>query len=166
VTEEQIAVGKITKPHGIRGEVSVLSLTEIPERFEPGSVLHLADGRALTVDRARRHHGGFIASFTEVRDRNAAELLRGQYLFVPESELPELPEGSYWPHEIEGCEVVTEDGRSLGVITEIIHTEANDVWVAKSGEEETLIPALREVIVRVDSEDKRVVVRGMTMPEG
>ena len=52
------------------------------------------------------------------------------------------------------------------MITEIIHTEANDVWVAKSGEEETLIPALREVIVRVDSEDKRVVVRGMTMPEG
>lgn len=168
MTEEQIAVGKITKAHGVRGEVSVLSLTEIPDRFEPGSVLHLENGRALTVDRARRHHGGFIASFTEVRDRNAADLLRGQYLFVPESELPELPEGSYWPHEIEGCEVVTEDGRSLGTIVEIIHTEANDVWVARSGNEEILIPALRDVIVSVDLDGRRVEirdVRGITAEE-
>lgn len=158
--EQRIAVGKITKPHGVRGEVSILSLTEVPGRFEPGSVLWLDDGRTLTVDRARTHRDGFIASFTEIRDRNSADALHGVYLFVPESDLPDLPKGSYWPHQIEDCKVFTEDGRSLGIVAEVLHTEANDIWVARTPEgDETLIPALKQSTVSVDTAAKRIVVR-------
>jgi 16S rRNA processing protein RimM len=158
--EKRIAVGKITKAHGIRGEVSVLPLTEVPDRFDPDSVLWLEDGRSLIVDRARRHHGRFIVSFTQVRDRNGADLLHGAYLFVPESELPALPEGSYWPHQIEGCEVFDVDNRSLGTIAEVLHTDANDVWVARTGTgDETLIPALKSYVVSVDVGERRIVTR-------
>jgi 16S rRNA processing protein RimM len=164
--ERRIAVGKITKAHGIRGEVSVLPLTEVPDRFDPDSVLWLEDGRSLIVDRARRHHGGFIVSFTQVRDRSGADLLHGAYLFVPESELPSLPDGSYWPHEIEGCEVSTDGGRSLGVIAEVLHTEANDVWVARTDDgTETLIPALHDYVISVDLGRKRIVAREPTGPD-
>jgi 16S rRNA processing protein RimM len=164
--QQRIAVGKITKAHGIRGEVSVLPLTEVPDRFDPDSVLWLEDGRSLIVDRARRHRGGFIVSFTQVRDRNSADLLHGAYLFVPESELPQLPEGSYWPHQIEGCEAVAEDGRSLGLIAEVLHTDANDVWVARTpAGEETLIPALKDYVVTVDLAGKRIVTRTAAEPD-
>jgi 16S rRNA processing protein RimM len=87
---------------------------------------------------------------------------------VPESASPHLPDGSWWDHQLVGCEVVTESGRALGTVREVIHTAANDVWSAVSDEGETLIPALKDVIVSVDTAGKRIVVRevpGLTAPE-
>ncbi|MEX0991391.1 MAG: ribosome maturation factor RimM [Actinomycetota bacterium] len=160
MTDEPVAVGKIVKSHGVRGECSVLVLTEFPEeRFAPGAVLYLAGDRTLIVETSRNHHGRMLVSFAEIGDRNAADEVRGQLLFVPASELPDLPEGSYWPHQLVGCEVVTDDGRSLGTISEIISTPANDVWVAKDGETETMIPALSDVIVSVDVAGRHIEVR-------
>ncbi len=169
MTGEPVAVGKIVKSHGVRGECTVLVLTEFPEeRFAPGAVLHLAGDRTLTVETSRNHHGRMLVRFAEIGDRNAADEARGQLLFVPESELPDLPDGSYWPHQLVGCEVVTVDGRSLGAISEVITTPANDVWVAKDDGNETMIPALSDVIVSVDVGGRRVEVRdvpGLTAPE-
>lgn len=166
--EPAVAVGKITRAHGVRGEVSVLVLSEVEERFAPGSILRLQDGRPLTVALTRPHRGRLLVTFREISDRTAADRLLGAYLFIDESELAELPEGTYWPQQIEGCEVVTELGRSLGVIREVVANPANDIWVAEADGAETLVPALREVVVAVDLADRRVVVReipGLTAPE-
>jgi 16S rRNA processing protein RimM len=152
-------VGRVTRPHGVRGEVGVQVLSEVEGRFDPGAVLHLADGRTLTVSAARPHRGTLLVRFDEVPDRTAARTLAGAYLFVPATEVPPPPDGSFWPHELEGCETVTEEGRSLGRIVEIIAAPANDVWVARDGDRETLIPALRDVVVSVDVGERRVVVR-------
>ncbi len=163
----RLAVGKITKAHGLRGEVTVLVLSEVPERFEPGSTLHLEDGRVLTVSSARPDRGRLLISFTGVPDRTSAEQLHGAYLFVPADDLPELPEGSFWPHQLEGAEVVTDAGRSLGVIREVVLGVANDIWVTGPPEAEVLVPALKDVVVSVDVEARRVVVRdvpGLTSP--
>ena len=106
--------------------------------------------------------------FAEVPDRTAAESLRQRYLFVDEGDVPPAPEGAFWPHQLEGCEVVTEGGRSLGVIREIVHGVANDIWVAGPTENEVLVPALKDVVVSVEVEARRVVVReipGLTGPE-
>lgn len=158
--ERRVAVGRVTRAHGVKGEVAVLVLSEVEDRFAPGSVVRLEGGRVLTVRESRPHRGRLLVTFREIADRERAERLRDAYLFVPESEVPELPEGAYWPHQVEGCEVVIEAGRSLGVIRQIIHTAANDVWsaVTEAGEE-TLVPALRDVVVSVDVAGKRVVVR-------
>ena len=162
-----LVVGKVTKAHGLRGEVTVLVLTEVPERFDPGSGLLLEDGRTLTVSGVRPDRGRLLVTFAEVPDRTAAEQLGGRYLFVPRDRAPELPEGSFWPHELEGCEIVTESGRSLGRIREVVLGVANDIWVAGPPDAEVLVPALRDVVVSVDLGARRVVVRdvpGITAP--
>jgi 16S rRNA processing protein RimM len=143
-------------------------LTEVESRFDQGATLHLDDGRELTVAETRPDRGRLLVTFAEVADRTAAEALRGRYLFVPERDAPELPEGSFWPHQLVGCEVVTESGRSLGEIREVVLGVANDIWVTGPQADEVLIPALKDVVVSVDVAGRRVVVRdvpGLTSPE-
>ena len=169
-TEEprRIAVGRVTRAHGVRGEVSVLVLSENASRFDAGSAVVLEDGRMLTVEDARPNRGRLLVKFREVPDRTAAEPLNGEYLFVDEADLPEAPEGSFWPHQLEGCEVVTDQGRPLGHVVEVVAGIANDIWVARADEDEVLIPALADVVVSVDLTARRVTVReipGLTAPE-
>jgi 16S rRNA processing protein RimM len=165
-----IAVGRVTRAHGVKGEVAVLPLTEVPARFEPGSRLFAGESarRPLTVAASRTHHHRSLVRFEEVADREVAEALSGTYLFVPAADAPPLPEGAYWPHQLVGCEVVTASGRSLGAVREVLHTGANDVWVADGPEGEVLIPALHEVVRTVDLDARRIVVAeipGLTVPE-
>jgi 16S rRNA processing protein RimM len=164
-----VVVGRVARAHGVHGEVAVLVLTEVAERFEPGGVVHLEDGRSLRVADARPHRGRLLVRFDGVSDRDAAERLVGRDLVVPEAESPPLPEGSYWDHQLVGSEVVTDAGRSLGRVTDVIHTAANDVWSAIDDEGgETLVPAIADVVASVDVEVKRVVVRevpGLTAPD-
>jgi 16S rRNA processing protein RimM len=168
--EPTVVVGRITRAHGVGGEVAVMVMTEVGERFDPGSVVYLEDGRALTVAESRPHRGRLLVAFEGVRDRDAAERLVQRDLVVPESESPALPEGSYWDHQLVGSVILTESGRPLGELRDVIHTPANDVWSAVDARGvETLIPALADVVVSVDVEAKRVVVRevpGLTAPGG
>lgn len=166
-----IAVGRITRAHGVRGEVSVLPLTDVPDRFEPASRLFAGESedRPLTVAASRPNRGRLLVRFEEIPDRTGAESLAGAYLFVPATSSPPLPEGEFWPHQLIGAEVCTESGRSLGVLREVMHTSANDVWVARDEQGvESLVPALRDVVVSVDTEAGRIVVRevpGVTAPD-
>jgi 16S rRNA processing protein RimM len=156
-----VAVGRITRTHGVKGEVAVLPLSDVGSRFEAGSTLFLEEreDRPLTVMASRPHQHRLLVSFRGVEDRTSAEALRGRYLFVPTSSAPHLPEGEFWAHDLVGCDVLTEDGRSLGRIREILHTQANDVWAADGADGEVLIPALKEVVREVNVAGRRVVVR-------
>jgi 16S rRNA processing protein RimM len=88
---------------------------------------------------------------------------------VPESWLPELPDGEWWAHQVEGCEVRTASGRVLGVIREVVPNPANDLWVAVDADgRETLVPALADLLIDVDVEAKTIIVDdvpGLTAPE-
>jgi 16S rRNA processing protein RimM len=169
VDEPTVVVGKVTKAHGLHGEVTVLPLTDNPDRFAPGGVVYLEDGRALSIRDSRDNGARLLVTFQGVADRTAAEALRGSMLVVPESDLPELPEGTYWPHQLEGCEVVTASGRSLGTIADVVANRANDIWITAGPDgEEILVPAIRQVIAEVDIAGKRVLVHevpGITAPE-
>jgi 16S rRNA processing protein RimM len=157
--EPTVAVGRITRPHGVHGEVAVLVISEVPERFADGATVWTEDGLALTVVSSRRHGDRLLVRFREIGDRSRAEELQRALLVVPESSSPELPEGSWWDHRIEGCELETDTGRSLGVVGEVIHTAANDVWsVVDDAGVETLIPVLKDVLVSVDVDARRIVV--------
>ena len=164
-----MAVGRITRAHGVKGEMAVLPLSQVASRFESGSHLFVGEqgDRPVTVSSSRPHRQRVLLSFEEVTDRTEAERLRGEFLFVPASSAPELPEGEYWAHELIGCEAVTESGRSLGTIREVIHTPANDVWAADGEQGEVLIPALKDVVALVDVAGKRIVAKdvpGLTAP--
>jgi 16S rRNA processing protein RimM len=166
--EPTVAVGRITRAHGVQGELAVLVISEVPGRFADGATVWLEDGGTLTVESSRPHKDRLLVRFREVQSREQAEALQKALLVVPESLSPELPEGSWWDHRIVGCALETDTGRSLGTVRDVIHTAANDVWsaVAEDGKE-TLVPVLRDVIVDVDLDAKRIVVReipGLTMP--
>ena len=164
-----IVVGVVTKAHGTRGEVTLERRTDNPDRWVPGSVVFDRAGRTFTVASVRPHGARLLVTFDGVADRTAAESLRGLELLVPESWLPVLPDGEWWPHQLEGSRVVTEGGRELGRLSEVIPNDANDLWVAVDADGgETLIPALRDLLVKVDVAGKHIVVRdvpGLTVPE-
>jgi 16S rRNA processing protein RimM len=168
MNEPTVAVGRITRAHGVQGEVAVLVISEVPGRFADGATVWLEDGRALTVESSRPHKDRLLVRFRGVNDREQAEALQKALLVVPESSSPELPEGSWWDHRIVGCALETDTGDSLGIVREVIHTAANDVWSAVDEDgTETLVPVLRDVVVEVDVDAGRIVVReipGLTSP--
>lgn len=167
-SEPTIAVGRIARPHGLNGELAVLVLTEVEERFAAGSTLWLEDGRTLTVEASRRHGDRLLVRFEGIGDRTQAEALSKALLVVPESTSPDLPDGSWWDHQVIGCRVGTDTGRDLGELRDVIHTTANDVWsIVDDADTEILIPVLNDVLVEVDVAAKRIVVHeieGLTTP--
>jgi 16S rRNA processing protein RimM len=166
--EPTVVVGRITRAHGVTGEVAVLVVSEVPGRFDDGATVWLEDGRTLTVESSRPHKDRLLVRFRGVEDRAQAEALQKALLVVPESSSPELPEGSWWDHRIVGCALETDTGRALGTVRDVIHTGANDVWSAVDDDgTETLVPVLQEVVLDVDLDAKRIVVReisGLTSP--
>ena len=165
MTAELLAVGRISRAHGIAGEVSVHKLSEVEERFAPGSTLRLEDGRTLTVEKARPHQKALLVKFEEIADRTDAEALRGEVLLISSDQVPGAPEDAFWIHQVVGLEVVTENGHSLGKIKEVRSNPASDLWVTEDG---TMIPAVHDVVTEVDMASGRVTVRdlpGLTSPD-
>ena len=167
--EPTLVVGVITSVHGLGGEVAVQNRSDNPDRWDAGGQVFLADGRRLTIEASRPHGRRLLVKFEGVDDRTSAETLRGATLVVPESWLPELPAGSWWAHELQGCAVVTTTGRDLGTLVEVVANPANDLWIARDEDgTETLIPVIEEFLVQVDPSARRIVVvdvPGVTAPE-
>ena len=162
-----IVVGAITKAHGLKGEVVVVSRSDNPDRWASGNTVFLGS-RELEITASRPHGARILVSFRGLTDRTSAEGLRGELTIRP-SQLPDLPPGEYWPHQLEGCEVLTDADRALGHITDVIPNPANDLWVAVDEfGVETLIPALADVLLEVDLKARRILVRdipGLTAPD-
>lgn len=165
-------VGKIVSPHGLKGEVRVISITDFPDiRYKKGSKLTFFsnDGNfklPLTVQSHRQHKGFDLVSFAELEGVEEAERLRGGLLKISEDELnsAELNENEYFYHQIIGCKVVSEEGESIGTITEILTPGANDVWVVQADDHKrTLhyIPYIEPVVIDVNIERKLVTIHVM-----
>lgn len=154
-------MGRVAGPHGLRGELRVVPLSDFPERFRRRGFLWIeGEGAARRVEWVRFHGGLVLVKLEGVADRAAAEELRGRYLAVPSAELPPLPPGTYYHHQLLGLPAVTEDGRELGRVADILRTGANDVYVVRpaAGGRPHLIPALASVVT-VDLERGIVLVR-------
>jgi 16S rRNA processing protein RimM len=121
-------VGRVTKPHGIKGEVVVDLVTDRLERVAPGSVL-TAGSRSLEVTASRPHQGKHLVSFAGVTDRTAAEALRGAVLTAPPLDDPDV----LWVHDLIGLEVVDTDGARLGTVTAVEANPASDLLVLDGG---------------------------------
>lgn len=182
-----LIVGRITRPHGIRGEVTVELRTDEPQqRFAVGSVLvtdptartvpdragSAPDGMArwpvpaeLTVETVRPHHGRLIVGFDGVYDRNLAEELRGVLLCVDSEAVPpsEDPD-EFHDHQLVGLAAVSPAGEQLGEVVRIDHAPASDLLVLRRpGGRTALVPFVKEMVPEVDLAGGRVV---LTPPEG
>lgn len=167
--EPTVVVGTATKAHGVRGEVAILSRSDNPDRWAPGAIVLGDDGTAYTIASVRGHGARLFVRFEGIEDRTSADTLRGRGFVVPVSWLPELPPGEYWPHQLEGSRVVTESGRDLGTVIDVVANPANDLWVTAGDDgTEVLVPAIRDVVLDVDVASRRILVRdvpGLTAPD-
>ena len=152
------AVGRVERPWGLRGEIKVLPLTDFPERFDAGARVFVR-GAGHHVQHSRWQKGRVLVALSGVEEVAAAEALRGALLEIPDADTPEFAEGEYYIDQIEGCEVVSVGGAPLGRVREVLQPGANDVYVVpRSSQPDLLIPALREIVVAVDVEARRITV--------
>jgi 16S rRNA processing protein RimM len=155
----QLVVGRITRPHGIRGELVVEVRTDDPElRLAAGVVLETEPSAAgpLTIAGARWHSGRLLARFAGVDDRTAADQLRGTLLLVDAADLEDLPDpDSFRDHQLVGLTVVGPEGTAVGSVTDVMHHGQDLLVVAGSGPRagaEILIPFVAEIVTEVDLE--------------
>ncbi len=150
-----VAVGRLQRAWGLEGEVKAESMTDFPERFEPGARLWV-NGEQQTIERGRTHKGEVYLKFAGFDTTKQADALRGALLEVPETELAKLPEGDYYHFQLEGLNVVTTEGDTLGAVAEVLEPGANAVLVVHGERGEVLVPFIEDVIRRVDL-DARVI---------
>ena len=152
-TGSLLHVGRIVKPHGLRGDVIVALTTNRDERVAPGSVLTDSDGQRYAVARSSSHQGRFIVTFEGVSGIDAAQELRDTDLYAP----PLLDPDALWVHDLIGSVVEDTEGTELGTVVSVEANPASDLLVLEGG---TLIP-LRFVVGTVPGE--RVTV---DVPDG
>jgi 16S rRNA processing protein RimM len=157
-----LLAGQVGKPHGLAGEVYLVPISDDSRRFQPGSVLRREDGTALVVEAARRHTNRFLVKFEGVDTRDEAERLRGP-LFVPAEEARALADDEFWPHELEGCSVVTPDGNRVGAVTGVVTGTAQDLLEVATERGPRLVPLVKEIVVGIDVGERTVTI---DPPEG
>lgn len=155
-----LLIGEISRPHGVRGEVRVVPYTDVPERFTWLETVYLGedDPQPTAVEAARLHQGVILLKLAGVDDRDAAGMLRGLWVQVPESEAIPLEEGEYFLYQLFGLAVYSDDGRHLGELTDVIETGANNVFVVQGAEREILLPDIDDVVLDIDFDNGRLTV--------
>lgn len=164
----ELVVGRIGKPHGLRGEVTVDVRTDEPERrYAVGSRLRAeppkgsaSSLRTLTVASSRWHQTTLLVAFEEIGDRNAAEAARGIVLHatVPVDETPADPD-EYYDHQLVGLAAYDLEGAELGTVTGLVHGGAQDLLAIRTPDgRDTLVPFVKALVPEVDLEAGRIVV--------
>jgi 16S rRNA processing protein RimM len=151
-----LAIGFLRRPHGVGGELIMDLHTDFPERIKAGRKVYVGEKReALTIHTAREHANGMLVKLRGYDSPEAAGRFRNQWLYVKAAEVPALPQGQVYKHELVGLTVTADTGETLGVLDEILETGANDVYVVKkeSGGE-ILLPAIPDVILEVDMNER------------
>ena len=150
---EWATIGQIVALFGVRGELKVRLLTDIPDRLQQLEAVYLSPNhKQYGIEHVRPYKGEMvIVKLAGIDDANAAEPLRQQSLLIPLSQLAKLPPDSYYQHDILGLTVLTLDNRKLGPVVDIIETGSNDVYVIKGEDgKQVLIPAIKAVVKQID----------------
>lgn len=158
--DTQRVVGRIGRPHGLRGEVTVQVRTDFPEqRFTVGAHLHGDAGRTFIVEAVRPHRGALLVSFAGIADREAAAELCGATLHIDAAGLPDLDDpDEFYDHQLEGLAAVGPDGAALGTVREVVHAPASDLLVLDTDHGDVLVPFVRAIVPQVDLAAGRLVL--------
>lgn len=149
--DQWIAVGQVMGAYGRNGDLRVKPLGRYPQRFRHLRRVYVGEERTpVTVIHRRLLGDGVVLGLEAVRSREDARALLGKYLYVPEAEAVPLPEGEYFVHQIIGLTVRTVEGETLGQIQDVLQTGSNDVYVVRQEDREVLLPAIQDVVKRVD----------------
>ena len=163
--EDLLKVGVITTTHGVRGEIKVFPTTDDAERFLELEYVLLDTGRELRrldIKNVRFFKNLVILKFDGIDNINDIEKYKGKDLWIPREEAQELGEDEYDIADLQGLNVVLEDGTEFGTLRDVMETGANDVYIIDSNEHgEVLLPAIKECILDVDLEKNTMTVHLM-----
>ncbi|WP_454053500.1 ribosome maturation factor RimM [Clostridium sp. Marseille-Q7071] len=155
--KEFMSIGQITKPHGVRGEVKVFSLADSLEEFTVLKKVYI-DGVEREITSCKLQSDRAILKIEGIDSMDEAEKYRNKYLKIHREDAKELPEDSYYIADLIDCKVFDTEGEELGTIYDVIETGSNDVYWVK-GEKEVLIPALKDIVVKVDIENNEITIK-------
>ena len=154
---EKVELGIITKPFGIKGEIVIMPFSKEP--------IHLVNAKKVwieeniyDVDNSRNNLKKIIVKFKDINTKEEAEKLRGKKVFLKTNSLEKLEENKYYHYQIIGCRVIDKNIGEIGNITQIIETGSNDVYVATKNNSEHLIPASKNIILKIDIINKIILV--------
>lgn len=162
---ELIPIGRIIKPHGLKGEVGVIPYTENLENFDQEEVWITWRGfaRKMRIEYFRRYSKGLLIKFEKTDSRERAEMLRDWEIAIEPSQLKELQEGEFYYRDLMNCQVKLEDGTDIGKVSDVVETGTTMLVVTSPEGSEHLIPLVEEFIVKIDIENKIIIV---SLPSG
>ena len=160
--EDLLQVGVVTTTHGVRGEVKVFPTTDDPARFKKLKNVIVDNGkiqREMEICQVKFFKNMVILKFKDLDDMDEAQKLRQAKLFVTRDNAVELKENEYFIADLIGMEVVSDEGEELGIISDVLQTGANDVYViSKENARDILVPAIKDCIRNVDVEQNTMTV--------
>lgn len=161
--KEFMSVGQISKPHGVRGEVKVISLMDSLEDFrELNNVL--IDGEERKITSVKLQNDRAILKIEGIDTVEMAERYRNKYLMIRREDAIELPADTYYIADLIGCTVLDTDGKNLGKVYDVLQTGSNDVyWVKGEGKNEVLIPVLKDIVVNIDIENSEITIKPVSV---
>ncbi len=147
-----LVVGKLRRPHGLQGEMTMQVITDFPGRLRPGKIVFVGNEHIQHTIRSRRRYANDLLIALEGCDTpEEAGELRNQFVYVRSDMIPDLPEDEYYHHQLLGLQVVSDEGQALGILVQILETGANDVYIVRPERgAEILLPAIDSVILQVD----------------
>ncbi|HEQ99567.1 MAG TPA: 16S rRNA processing protein RimM [candidate division Zixibacteria bacterium] len=161
MSDDRVAIAYINKAWGVKGEVIAEPLTEFPQRFKQLKNVTVSTARLdleLKVEWTKKHSGKIVFKFEEINDRDEAQRLRNSYIEVEKSEVFKLPEGNYYQFELIGLEVEDSVQGYLGRIDDVWEYPTNDILVIRSDRGRLLIPAIKEIVRKVDLKNNKLEV--------
>lgn len=159
-----LLIGRIQKPHGVRGEVRVEVMTESPSRFRQMDQILMSrreksSPKPIVVEGVRFHQGKALLKLEGINNRDEAGELRGYFLWIPVEDAIPLEDGEFYLYELVGMQVWSDEGELLGSIKDTLQTGANEVFVVNGGERgELLIPDTEEVVLDISRVERKVTV--------
>lgn len=159
--EQWVPLGEIVATHGLEGWLRFRPLNPKSETLGPGLVVQLRKSRQqwrreIGASKAHKHH--FLIKLREVEHIDAAQQYVGATLLVEDSSLHALAPGQYYHYQIVGFAVFDQDGRAIGTIAATLSTPGGEIYAVRNGDKEYLIPAVREIIEKVDFDEKKVTI--------
>lgn len=153
--EKKIIIGKIGKARGLDGTVKIIPLTDFENRFDNLTKVTVGE-KLMTIDSVRHIGGEIFIKFHGIDDRESAKTLTNKFLTVRREDAAPLGEGEFYTFDIIGCEVFRAE-KKIGTVTNVLKTGSNDVFQLE-GDKEILIPALKSVVEKIDTANKKIFV--------
>ncbi len=160
----RLVIGEVLKPQGIRGELKVKTYTDFPENVKEFGTVYIEDVAYKILSFRVGPDGAAYMGLRGIPDRNAAELFRGKKIEGEREDAPPLEEGRYYIVDILGLTCESEEGEVLGVVTDVANL-SSDVYTIEKAGKRILFPAVKGVIVKVDLENGKLIVKKSVFDE-